>query len=426
MPPGSRCELEADGFLSVTDNGRGIPVDPHPKFKNKSRARSHHDDAALGRQVRQQGLQHLRRPARRRRLGGQRAVGDAARSRWRAASSSIAWCSPRRAAGQAREARRRSRTGAAPRCASSRTRRSSARAPPSSRPACCAWRARRPTCSAASRSAGSVRPALIKRRDAGRGRVPFPRRPEGIPEAHASRARRASPRTSSPAASSKEGGHGSVEWAVRLGRRRGRLPQLLLQHHPDGRGRHARERPALGALQGPARPSASASATSGRGQITADDVMGTAAAMLSVFIREPEFQGQTKDKLATPGGHPHRRERGARRLRPLAGRQPQQATKLLEWTVDQAEERLKRRREKEVGRQSATRKLRLPGKLADCSHPAGGRHRDLHRRGRFGRRLGQAGARPRDAGRSCRCAARSSTSPTPRRRSCRRTSCSPT
>ncbi len=102
-------------------------------------------------------------------------------------------------------------------------------------------------------------------------------------------------------------------------------------------------------------------------QITSEDVMGTAAAMLSVFIREPEFQGQTKDKLATAE---------ATRIVETAVRDafdhwladsPQQATKLLEWTVDQSEERLKRRREKEVGRQSATRKLRLPGKLADCS-----------------------------------------------------------
>jgi topoisomerase-4 subunit B len=102
-------------------------------------------------------------------------------------------------------------------------------------------------------------------------------------------------------------------------------------------------------------------------QITSEDVMGTAAAMLSVFIREPEFQGQTKDKLATAE---------ATRIVETAVRDafdhwladsPQQATKLLEWCVDQSEDRLKRRREKEVGRQSATRKLRLPGKLADCS-----------------------------------------------------------
>jgi topoisomerase IV subunit B len=96
-------------------------------------------------------------------------------------------------------------------------------------------------------------------------------------------------------------------------------------------------------------------------------VLGTAAAMLSVFIREPEFQGQTKDKLAT---------QEATRIVENAVRDafdhwladsPQQATKLLDWAVDQAEDRLKRKREKEIGRQSATRKLRLPGKLADCS-----------------------------------------------------------
>ena len=43
-------------------------------------------------------------------------------------------------------------------------------------------------------------------------------------------------------------------------------------------------------------------------QLTADDVLGTAAAMLSVFIREPEFQGQTKDRLSSPEAARHRRE----------------------------------------------------------------------------------------------------------------------
>jgi topoisomerase-4 subunit B len=102
-------------------------------------------------------------------------------------------------------------------------------------------------------------------------------------------------------------------------------------------------------------------------QITADDVMGTAAAMLSVFIRDPEFQGQTKDKLAT--------QEATRIVESVVkdafdhwlADSPQQAGRLLEWTIEQSEERLKRRREKEIGRQTATRKLRLPGKLVDCS-----------------------------------------------------------
>ena len=62
--------------------------------------------------------------------------------------------------------------------------------------------------------------------------------------------------------------------------------------------------------------------------------------------------------------------------------------------IERAEERLRRRREKEIARKTATRKLRLPGKLADCSAGLARGHRALHRRGRFGRRLGQAGARP--------------------------------
>jgi topoisomerase IV subunit B len=102
-------------------------------------------------------------------------------------------------------------------------------------------------------------------------------------------------------------------------------------------------------------------------QVTADDVLGTAAAMLSVFIREPEFQGQTKDRLSSPE---------AARIVENAVRDafdhwltgnPSQANRLLDWVVDRSEERLRRRKEKEIGRQSATRRLRLPGKLADCA-----------------------------------------------------------
>ncbi len=105
-------------------------------------------------------------------------------------------------------------------------------------------------------------------------------------------------------------------------------------------------------------------------QVTADDVLGTAGALLSVFIREPEFVGQTKDKLSSTEGF--RVAEGAIRDRfdHWLTASPKEATKLLDWAIDQAEHRLRRRKEKEVSRQSATRKLRLPGKLADCSSNA--------------------------------------------------------
>jgi topoisomerase IV subunit B len=104
--------------------------------------------------------------------------------------------------------------------------------------------------------------------------------------------------------------------------------------------------------------------------ITADDVMAEAGALISVFVRKPEFQGQTKERLSSIDAQ--RLVEGA--LRDpfdhwLAG-QPKAAGALLAFVVDRAEERLKRRKDKEVARASATRKLRLPGKLADCSGQA--------------------------------------------------------
>jgi topoisomerase-4 subunit B len=103
------------------------------------------------------------------------------------------------------------------------------------------------------------------------------------------------------------------------------------------------------------------------GQITAEDVIANAGALISVFIRNPEFQGQTKERLSSAD---------AQRLVENALRDPfdhwlaatpKAAGALLEFVIERAEERLKRRRDKEVARASATRKLRLPGKLADCS-----------------------------------------------------------
>jgi len=106
------------------------------------------------------------------------------------------------------------------------------------------------------------------------------------------------------------------------------------------------------------------------GLITADDVLAQAGSLISVFVRNPEFQGQTKERLSSAD---------AQRLVENALRdpfdhwltaQPKAASALLEFVIERAEERLKRRRDREVARASATRKLRLPGKLADCSGQA--------------------------------------------------------
>jgi topoisomerase-4 subunit B len=106
--------------------------------------------------------------------------------------------------------------------------------------------------------------------------------------------------------------------------------------------------------------------------ITTDDVMTSAAAMLSVFIREPEFVGQTKDKLATVEAQRIVENAIRDPFDHWLAQSPQQAGKLLDWVLDRADERMRRRKEKEINRKSATRKLRLPGKLADCSANATG------------------------------------------------------
>ena len=104
--------------------------------------------------------------------------------------------------------------------------------------------------------------------------------------------------------------------------------------------------------------------------MTADDILTTAGAMLSVFIREPEFQGQTKDKLATVEAARTVETAVRDAFDHWLAQAPQQAQKLLDWSIERAEERARRRQEKEVSRKTAVRKLRLPGKLADCSQKA--------------------------------------------------------
>lgn len=102
-------------------------------------------------------------------------------------------------------------------------------------------------------------------------------------------------------------------------------------------------------------------------QITADDILGGASAVLSVFIPEPQFQGQTKEKLATPEASRVVDAAIKDHFDNWLASAPDQANNLLSWIIAKSEERLRRRAEKETSRKTATSRVRLPGKLADCS-----------------------------------------------------------
>jgi topoisomerase-4 subunit B len=164
----------------------------------------------------------------------------------------------------------------------------------------------------------------------------------------------------------KPGGHGSLEWAIAWLADDDGFVHSYCNTIPtaDGGTHEAGLRTAL--LRG-LKDHAERIGQGKRASIlTAEDVMVSCAALISVFINEPEFQGQNKGRLMTAE---------ASRIVDstirdtfdhwLAGL-PSQASRLLDWTIERAEERLRRRAEKDVARKTATRKLRLPGKLADC------------------------------------------------------------
>ncbi|MCB1492807.1 MAG: DNA topoisomerase IV subunit B, partial [Rhodobiaceae bacterium] len=101
--------------------------------------------------------------------------------------------------------------------------------------------------------------------------------------------------------------------------------------------------------------------------ITTEDITVSMGAMLSVFVREPEFQGQTKDRLATAEASRIVEQAIRDPFDHWLADNPTQAGRLVDWVVERAEERVRRRQERDVKRATAVRKLRLPGKLADCS-----------------------------------------------------------
>jgi topoisomerase-4 subunit B len=104
--------------------------------------------------------------------------------------------------------------------------------------------------------------------------------------------------------------------------------------------------------------------------ITADDVVDGAAGLVSIFIEQPQFQGQTKEKLVSV--------EATKLVETIVGDNfehwltgdKEVGNVLLEHVIAKAEERLRRKQDREQQRKTATRKLRLPGKLADCSSSA--------------------------------------------------------
>ena len=102
-------------------------------------------------------------------------------------------------------------------------------------------------------------------------------------------------------------------------------------------------------------------------QITRDDLMSGGCALVSCFIRDPAFVGQTKDRLSSESAA--KMTEGAVRdhFDNWLAADTKSAGAILDFLVLRAEERLRRRQEKETARKSATKKLRLPGKLTDCT-----------------------------------------------------------
>jgi len=166
----------------------------------------------------------------------------------------------------------------------------------------------------------------------------------------------------------KTGGHGSLEWAVAWMADEDGFSTSYCNTIPTPEGGTHESGLRIALLRGLREHAERVGQGKRMTPVTTDDMMATCASMLSVFIREPEFQGQTKDKLATLEASRIVETTVRDAFDHWLAGSPQQANKVLDWVIDRAEERLRRRQEKEVARKTATRKLRLPGKLADCSN----------------------------------------------------------
>ena len=360
-------ELDKDGFVTVRDNGRGIPVDPHPKFKDKSALEviltTLHSGGKFGGKVYQTS-------------GGLHGVGlsvvnaladklevEVARDRQLFTQSYVRG----KPQGKLKQAGAVNRRGTAVRCHPDPEIFGQARF----RPERCYRMAR----SKAYLFRGvEIRwhcdPALIAKDDQTPADAVL-HFPGGLVDFLTASLEERKTVTSTPFVGEAKlpEDQGRLEWAIAwpvdgegfLNSYCNTIPTPEGGTHEAGlRTGLSRSLRAHGELVGNRKA----------GQITAEDVSGGAVMMLSLFIRDPQFQGQTKEKLASVEAGRLVEATIKDHFDHWLSADTARAGDLLERVIEVAEERLRRKQDRELVRKTATRKLRLPGKLADCTRDA--------------------------------------------------------
>ena len=363
--------LEADGAVSVRDNGRGIPVDPHPKFPDRSALEvimtTLHSGGKFGAKVYQTA-------------GGLHGVGVSVVNAL--AEELIVEVARNRQVWRQRFVRGEPVTELELLSSTANRRGTMVRFRPDPRD----LRPRAPLPAGAGASPGAQQgvsvprrrdPLAVRPRPAGRRATACPSARCSIsrpgsrtssrrrsPGARASPTCRSSARPSSMAASNGAAAGSSGRSPGRRTKSPMRASTATPSRRPSG-GSH--EQALRNALTRALRAYGELTGNRKVAQVTADDLIGSACVLLSLFIRDPQFQGQTKEKLVAPEAGRLVEQSLKDHFDHWLSGHAEAARALLEHVALRAEERLARKRSKEVARKTATRKLRLPGKLADCS-----------------------------------------------------------
>ena len=172
--------------------------------------------------------------------------------------------------------------------------------------------------------------------------------------------------------SKKDSGHGRVEWAVSWSPEGFGEADSFIRSYCNtvptlGGGTH--EQGLRAAITKGLRAYADISGMGKKiSHVTPDDVMNGSGALVSVFISDPDFVGQTKDRLSSTEAIKIVENAVRDPFDHWLASSPKDATRLLEWVIEKANERVRRRKQRDINRKSATKRLRLPGKLADCSN----------------------------------------------------------